>query len=180
MLCHVNTIHSPTRVITPALPLSLIMLSKKKKRAMMLFSYSHSSFPPFKTLALNRKLIPIPRRLLTVMLSSASKQPLVTVPDLTADETALVSKQAFQRYTASDLNRRNGTGVAIVWFRNDLRLLDNEALLRAWASSAAVLPVYCVDPRNFGTTHYFGFPKTGGDFSSAFISPSICFFDGKF
>ncbi|XP_039132190.1 cryptochrome DASH, chloroplastic/mitochondrial [Dioscorea cayenensis subsp. rotundata] len=128
---------------------------------MMLFSYSHSSFPPFKTLALNRKLIPIPRRLLTVMLSSASKQPLVTVPDLTADETALVSKQAFQRYTASDLNRRNGTGVAIVWFRNDLRLLDNEALLRAWASSAAVLPVYCVDPRNFGTTHYFGFPKTG-------------------
>lgn len=48
-----------------------------------------------------------------------------------------------------------------MWFRNDLRVLDNEALLRAWAASAAVLPVYCVDPRNFGATYHFGFPKTG-------------------
>ncbi|KAI3841626.1 hypothetical protein MKW92_036998 [Papaver armeniacum] len=28
-------------------------------------------------------------------------------------------------------------------------------------SSQSVLPVYCIDPRNFGITHYFGFPKTG-------------------
>lgn len=72
-----------------------------------------------------------------------------------------ISHATFQRYTSLS-SRRNGSGVAIVWFRNDLRVLDNEALYRAWMSSEVVLPVYCVDPRLFGTTHYFGFPKTGG------------------
>ncbi|KAG8375306.1 hypothetical protein BUALT_Bualt10G0086600 [Buddleja alternifolia] len=57
--------------------------------------------------------------------------------------------------------QRKGKGVSIVWFRNDLRILDNEVLFKAWASSEAVLPVYCLDPRLFATTHYFGFPKTG-------------------
>lgn len=52
--------------------------------------------------------------------------------------------------------------MAIVWFRSDLRILDNEALIKAWLSSQALLPVYCVDPRLFtSSTHYFGFPKTG-------------------
>lgn len=48
-----------------------------------------------------------------------------------------------------------------MWFRNDLRVLDNEALFKAWVSSETVLPVYCVDPRLFATTYHFGFPKTG-------------------
>jgi hypothetical protein len=62
------------------------------------------------------------------------------------------------------MRRSGGGGVAIVWFRNDLRVLDNEAVVRAWAASDAVLPVYCVDPRiSAGSTHYFGFPKTGGE-----------------
>lgn len=95
-----------------------------------------------------------------------------------SDETDRVAEQTFQRYTisqsSSDINaRKSGKGVAIVWFRNDLRVLDNEALYRAWVSSEAVLPLYCVDPRLFNaTTHYFGFPKTGGilSFPSFYIS----------
>jgi deoxyribodipyrimidine photo-lyase len=87
----------------------------------------------------------------------------VPVPSLGADEACAVADEAFQRYTSPSL-RRGGVGVAVVWFRNDLRVLDNEALLRAWAASEAVLPVYCVDPRVFaGSTHYFGLPKTGGE-----------------
>lgn len=43
-----------------------------------------------------------------------------------------------------------GSKVAIVWFRNDLRLHDNEALASANGSSTAVLPVYCFDPRDYG------------------------------
>jgi deoxyribodipyrimidine photo-lyase len=37
----------------------------------------------------------------------------------------------------------------IVWFRNDLRIHDNEVLSRvaAYAASKDVLPVYCFDPR---------------------------------
>ncbi|PKA50837.1 Cryptochrome DASH, chloroplastic/mitochondrial [Apostasia shenzhenica] len=82
------------------------------------------------------------------------------VPGLTAGEISAAAAEAFARHSSSGL-KRTGSGVAIVWFRNDLRVLDNEALLQAWATSAAVLPVYCVDPRHFGATHYFGFPKTG-------------------
>ncbi|RLN12620.1 Cryptochrome DASH, chloroplastic/mitochondrial [Panicum miliaceum] len=97
--------------------------------------------------------------------SSSSSRPVrgaaVPVPSLGADETDAMVDEAFQRHTSPSL-RRGGTGVAVVWFRNDLRVLDNEALVRAWAASEAVLPVFCVDPRVFeGSTHYFGFPKTG-------------------
>ncbi|PIA64166.1 hypothetical protein AQUCO_00201446v1 [Aquilegia coerulea] len=82
------------------------------------------------------------------------------VPSLNSDEIDRITDETFRRYTLSSMKRK-GVGVAIVWFRNDLRILDNEALYRAWMSSEAVLPVYCVDPRLFETTHYFGFPKTG-------------------
>ncbi|XP_024930951.3 pentatricopeptide repeat-containing protein At5g24830 isoform X2 [Ziziphus jujuba] len=82
------------------------------------------------------------------------------VPDMETDQMDRVAEQAFQRYSSSSANR-SGNGVAIVWFRNDLRVLDNEVLYKAWISSQAVLPVYCIDPRLFGTTYYFGFPKTG-------------------
>lgn len=37
----------------------------------------------------------------------------------------------------------------IVWFRNDLRLHDNEMLVEAIAKSEAILPVYFFDPRHF-------------------------------
>ncbi|KAL6344764.1 hypothetical protein AAG906_002670 [Vitis piasezkii] len=93
--------------------------------------------------------------------SSAASATTSEVPDLPSNEMGKIVEQTFQRYSSSDEAKRNGSGVAIVWFRNDLRVLDNEALVKAWASSQAVLPVYCVDPRLFGTTHYFGFPKTG-------------------
>ncbi|KAG2278477.1 hypothetical protein Bca52824_061032 [Brassica carinata] len=44
---------------------------------------------------------------------------------------------------------------------HDLRVLDNDALYKAWSSSDTLLPVYCLDPRLFHTTHFFSFPKTG-------------------
>lgn len=83
--------------------------------------------------------------------SESQSQPraVAVVPSLDSVETDKIADGTFRRC------------YSIVWFRNDLRVLDNEALYRAWMSSQPVLPVYCVDPRNFGTTHYFGFPKTG-------------------
>ncbi len=48
----------------------------------------------------------------------------------------------------------------IVWFRNDLRLLDNETLFKASQMGAETIPVYCFDPRHFEKTE-IGFPKTG-------------------
>ncbi|MCC5944979.1 MAG: DASH family cryptochrome [Bernardetiaceae bacterium] len=47
----------------------------------------------------------------------------------------------------------------IVWFRNDLRIEDNEALFRAAEKTARVVPVYCFDTRQFANTA-LDFPKT--------------------
>ncbi|PRQ28086.1 putative deoxyribodipyrimidine photo-lyase [Rosa chinensis] len=125
----------------------------------------HSSLAPYSL----KKLILIPhlkpRKIchFQAMSSSSRPEPAVLVhkvPGLNPDEMDRVSDQTFQRYTSSSV-KRNGNGVAIVWFRNDLRVLDNEALYKAWLSSREVLPVYCIDPRLFGSTYYFGFPKTG-------------------
>ncbi|XP_031276416.1 cryptochrome DASH, chloroplastic/mitochondrial isoform X1 [Pistacia vera] len=82
------------------------------------------------------------------------------VPGLDSKETSSIVEQIFDKYTSKNV-KRNGKGIAIVWFRNDLRVLDNEALYKAWISSEMVLPVYCVDPRLFNATYNFGFPKTG-------------------
>ncbi|MCE7067796.1 deoxyribodipyrimidine photo-lyase [Dyadobacter sp. CY326] len=48
----------------------------------------------------------------------------------------------------------------IYWFRNDLRLRDNEALFAAVASASEILPVYVFDPRQFDKTK-LGFRRTG-------------------
>ncbi|GAB5519646.1 MAG: DASH family cryptochrome [Rhodothermales bacterium] len=48
----------------------------------------------------------------------------------------------------------------LVWFRNDLRIADHEALARAVATGQRILPVYCIDPRHFGRTRW-GTQKTG-------------------
>ncbi|WP_276090813.1 DASH family cryptochrome [Pedobacter sp. JY14-1] len=48
----------------------------------------------------------------------------------------------------------------LVWFRNDLRLHDNEMLVEAIAKSERILPVYFFDPRYFEITN-FDTLKTG-------------------
>ena len=47
----------------------------------------------------------------------------------------------------------------LIWYRNDLRIHDHEPLIKAVKSGTKVVPVYCFEPRQFGTTPY-GFPKT--------------------
>ncbi|KAL2236833.1 UNVERIFIED_CONTAM: Cryptochrome DASH, chloroplastic/mitochondrial [Sesamum indicum] len=93
--------------------------------------------------------------------AARAAQTVTRVPGSGSEEMERVAEETLTRYTFDGVPQRKGKGVGIVWFRNDLRILDNEVLFKAWASSEAVLPVYCVDPRLFGTTHYFGFPKTG-------------------
>jgi deoxyribodipyrimidine photo-lyase len=66
-----------------------------------------------------------------------------------------------------------GKRAAIVWFRQDLRLHDNEALTEAICHADEILPVYIFDPRIFaGTTRKFGFPKTGNH-RAKFIIESV-------
>ncbi|WP_198554702.1 DASH family cryptochrome [Flavobacterium sp. ALD4] len=60
---------------------------------------------------------------------------------------------------------------AIVWFKTDLRLYDNEALVKAIAQGEKVLPVYCFDDADFVTTRY-GFKKTG-NYRAQFLLESL-------
>ena len=60
---------------------------------------------------------------------------------------------------------------ALVWFKTDLRLSDNETLCKAIAQSEQVIPVYCFDDSHFETTPY-GFKKTGA-FRAQFLLESL-------
>lgn len=60
---------------------------------------------------------------------------------------------------------------ALVWFKTDLRLEDNESLVKAIANSKEIVPVYCFDDSHFETTPY-GFKKTGG-YRAQFLLESL-------
>ncbi len=60
----------------------------------------------------------------------------------------------------------------ILWFRNDLRLHDNEALRDAIMSADEIYPIYVFDPRVFSGKLSFGFRKTGV-FRTQFILESV-------
>lgn len=59
----------------------------------------------------------------------------------------------------------------IYWIKSDLRALDNEILDEIAKNEGFILPVYCVDPRQFEKTS-FGFPKTG-IFRTKFLLESL-------
>ncbi|MBC7487181.1 MAG: DASH family cryptochrome [Cytophagaceae bacterium] len=63
------------------------------------------------------------------------------------------------------------TRKAIVWFKTDLRLHDNETLLRAVAENDEIIPVYCFDEAHYRRTE-FGFQKTGS-FKASFILEAL-------
>jgi len=61
---------------------------------------------------------------------------------------------------------------AIVWFRMDLRLHDNEALQDAMRNAYEVIPVFVFEDRLFKGNTSFGFPKTG-KYRTKFILESV-------
>ena len=64
---------------------------------------------------------------------------------------------------------------AIVWFKTDLRLHDNETLVKAIAKCDEIIPVYCFDDSQFAVTEY-GFQKTGS-FRAQFLLESVADLD---
>ena len=59
----------------------------------------------------------------------------------------------------------------LVWFRNDLRIHDNESLTNAIIENETVIALYCFDPRHFEETN-FGFKKTE-KFRAKFLIESV-------
>jgi len=62
--------------------------------------------------------------------------------------------------------------IAVLWFRNDLRLHDNEALVEAIQKAKFILPVYVFDERIFYGRTKFGLEKTG-KFRTKFIIEAV-------
>jgi deoxyribodipyrimidine photo-lyase len=60
----------------------------------------------------------------------------------------------------------------IVWFRNNLRLHDNEVLHEACQKADEVLLVYCFQPSHFGIVNTYGFQKTG-TFRTQFLIETV-------
>lgn len=60
----------------------------------------------------------------------------------------------------------------VVWFRQDLRLHDNEALCEALAHADEVIPIYVFDERRMSDKTSFGFRKTG-KFRTKFLIESV-------
>jgi deoxyribodipyrimidine photo-lyase len=63
------------------------------------------------------------------------------------------------------------TNTAIIWFKTDLRLSDNETLIKALASHQSIVPVYCFDEAHFKETA-FGFKKMGS-YRAQFLLESV-------
>ncbi len=61
---------------------------------------------------------------------------------------------------------------AIIWFRQDLRIHDNEAISDALQSTKEIIPVFVFDIRSFMGKTRFGHPKTN-KFRAQFIIESI-------
>jgi len=65
----------------------------------------------------------------------------------------------------------------VVWFKTDLRLHDNETLIKAIAQGDSIVPVYCFDESHF-TKSEFEFQKTGS-FRAQFLLESLVDLDNN-
>lgn len=70
------------------------------------------------------------------------------------------------------LDRKSKAKKVVVWFRQDLRLTDNEALDAALLRAEEIVPVYVFDIRAFHGKTSFGFRKTG-KYRARFIIESV-------
>ncbi|PSS17610.1 Cryptochrome DASH like [Actinidia chinensis var. chinensis] len=158
------------------LSLSLSLILRKIKLVYPSSTQSHLLFPSSTNLYTQLSIImttPLKHSYFPFRSSSSSSSTALydedqdQVPANTSHQMDQIAERTFLNYKISKHDHTSGSGsggmgIAIVWFRNDLRVLDNEALFTASISSQKVLPLYCLDPRIFNsTTHYFGFPKTG-------------------
>lgn len=115
-----------------------------------------------------RSVVPVavaPSSKLGVVVDAAAAPGAAKVPS----RVSAGSATAFPDYLRLRDSRRAfgnpGSGAAlrrasIVWFRNDLRVHDNETLMLASQDSMSIVPVYCFDPRDYGKSSS-GFDKTG-------------------
>ncbi|XP_024981450.1 blue-light photoreceptor PHR2-like [Cynara cardunculus var. scolymus] len=99
--------------------------------------------------------------LFNLSLSSTTTLPTKSLLKSTVSANPLQNPLPLNPRRPSDPSNPAGLRRAsVVWFRNDLRVQDNESLTSANNESMSVLPLYCFDPTDFGKSSS-GFDKTG-------------------
>jgi deoxyribodipyrimidine photo-lyase len=78
-------------------------------------------------------------------------------------------------HRTAEKNKHKYMKNAIVWFKTDLRVHDNETLVKAIAQNDQIIPVYCFDDSHFEQTTY-GFKKTG-NFRAQFLQEAVADLD---
>ncbi|CAO2824396.1 unnamed protein product [Amaranthus hypochondriacus] len=132
-------------------------------------------FTPTKTTNLfSPKNVKIPSQI-TSALSLSSSSPSITKP-FSKNSSFSASPLQNPLFVNPRLPSEPSNGAAarkstIVWFRNDLRVHDNECLTTANNESMSVLPLYCFDPRDYGKSSS-GFDKTG-PYRASFLIESV-------
>ncbi|KAL5701298.1 deoxyribodipyrimidine photo-lyase [Ranunculus cassubicifolius] len=124
--------------------------------------------PPFKS------LIKIPSQISSLSKLNISATLSPPKPSLKSTFSAVPLQSPLlhtPRRSSDPSNPVAGRRSTIVWFRNDLRVHDNECLNTANNESLSVLPVYCFDPRDYGKSSS-GFDKTG-PYRATFLIESV-------
>ncbi|XP_078446568.1 photolyase/blue-light receptor 2 [Wolffia australiana] len=140
--------------------------------SLSLSSLSLSSFPSIAALPSKLHIPSQIASLSHLSLSSSSSKPPSMARSIAISASPLQTPfQHLPRRPGDPSNPAGGRRCSIVWFRNDLRVHDNEALSCANADSLSVLPVFLFDRRDFGKSSS-GFDRTG-PYRATFLLESV-------
>lgn len=126
---------------------------------------SLSPFPSF---------IKIPSQISSLCNLSTASKPRATRSSASSALSAFPLQAPLRHFPRRPSDPNNPAAIrrcTIVWFRNDLRVHDNEALTSASNESVSILPVYLFDPRDYGKSSS-GFDKTG-PYRATFMLDSV-------
>ncbi|KAL6500311.1 1,3-beta-glucanosyltransferase [Orobanche hederae] len=134
-----------------------------------------SYFLPTKQIANSLYVVKIPSQISPLSRCSLSSSLSPAKPFFKSTVSANPLQSTLTLNPLRPSNPSSGAGAlrraAVVWFRNDLRIHDNECLNAANNDSLSVLPVYCFDPRDYGKSSS-GFDKTG-PYRATFLIESV-------
>ncbi|XP_041993826.1 blue-light photoreceptor PHR2-like [Salvia splendens] len=153
---------------------NLLPLASAASISLSLSTLLPSHFLPPKQIAAAPSKARIPSQISSLSTLSLSSSPSPAKPLFKSTVSAIPLHNTL---TLNPLRPSNPSGAAalrraaVVWFRNDLRIHDNECLTAANNDSVSVLPVYCFDPRDYGKSSS-GFDKTGPH-RATFLTESV-------
>ncbi|KAE8699607.1 Blue-light photoreceptor PHR2 [Hibiscus syriacus] len=167
--------HGQTQVSQPPFATASLSLSSLPTTLPTQFFIQPKTLPLFSSQSPSKVKVPTQASSLsTLSLSSTSPSPYHSKYSLKATFANNPLQSPLSLGPRRPLDPSNGAAIrraSIVWFRNDLRVHDNECLDTANKESMSVLPIYCFDPRDYGKSSS-GFDKTG-PYRATFLIESV-------